>query len=213
MKSKKQIFLGKLLKLFKEKTCLTLAQLQLAFDCSGRTIQNTLQDIGYITSFTDNNKWYTLLLTPVYDENGLWFFNGIGFSKHGNMGETIAHFINKSTEGLTSIELQKILTVPCLSILSILHKDGKINRIDSHKGFVYFLKDNQKSNIQKLQLIEAKKKLFPKDADAIKILVALIHNPNFTAKDILADLKKDISCNLNSINIFIEYHQLEKKKK
>ena len=145
--------------------------------------------------------------------NLFFLFLGIGcFAADNNQlnnNETMVSVFSDSE----IIELQKILTVPCLSILSILHKDGKINRIDSHKGFVYFLKDNQKSNIQKLQLIEAKKKLFPKDADAIKILVALIHNPNFTAKDILADLKKDISCNLNSINIFIEYHQLEKKKK
>ena len=98
----------RLLKLFYDKKCLTLEALAEPLDYSIRSVQRLLKKTGYYSSFTHNNKWYVLHTTPSFNEMGLWFYKNIGFSKHGNLGQTIFYFINKSHQGLTAKEISEL---------------------------------------------------------------------------------------------------------
>ena len=88
--------LVKLDELFSQQYCWTIEQLTSELDYSAISIRRFLKQLGYFNSFTHNSKWYTLSSIPEFDKNGLWFYNQIGFSRHGNLNHNIVHFINKS---------------------------------------------------------------------------------------------------------------------
>jgi len=116
------------LTLFDQKKCLTIEEISQSLDYSFISIRRFLKAIGYHSSFTDNGKWYTLLTIPSFNKKGLWFHQKIGFSMHGNLNQTILHFINTSRQGLTAKELSDILSTPCPPVLNVMYKKKKIDR-------------------------------------------------------------------------------------
>ena len=83
-----------LIELFDQRKCYTIDQLHSAMDYSLISIRRFLKEIGYYSSFTHNSKWYTLKTIPSFTKSGIWFYKDIGFSKHGNLNQTILHFVD-----------------------------------------------------------------------------------------------------------------------
>jgi hypothetical protein len=81
--------------------------------------------------------WYTLHSIPSFNKRGLWFYQEIGFSKHGNLNQTISHFVNKSSQGLTAKELLEILLIPCHPVLNSMYKKNQIDRFNTLRGYVF----------------------------------------------------------------------------
>ena len=44
-----------------------------------------LSAIGYHSSYSHNGRYYTLHDLPRFDLEGLWQYDGIGFSRHGSL--------------------------------------------------------------------------------------------------------------------------------
>ena len=101
--------LKQLERLFSQKKCWRIDELHQLLNYSIISIRGFLKQVGYFSSFTHNNKWYTLSYLPVFDKNGLWFYEAIGFSKHGNLKKSILYFINKSPKGLSAEQLAELL--------------------------------------------------------------------------------------------------------
>ena len=129
--------LVKLNELFSQQCCWTIEQLASALDYSAISIRRFLKQLGYFSSFTHNNKWYTLSSIPDFDNNGLWFYTNIGFSRHGNLKQNFVHFINKSSPGLSAKQLAEILSIPCHAVLNHMYNSGAIDRFKSKSGLVY----------------------------------------------------------------------------
>ena len=55
-----------------------------------------LRELGYLSSYTHNGRYYTLAGVPDFDENGLWFHRGIGFSQVGTLKETAAQRLKRT---------------------------------------------------------------------------------------------------------------------
>ena len=104
---------SQLSELFKQQKCYRIDQLSRRLNYSLISIRRFLKVIGYYSSFTHNSKWYTLRSIPSFDKNGIWFYQDIGFCRHGNLNQTIGRFIDKSFQGLTAKDLLNILSVPC----------------------------------------------------------------------------------------------------
>jgi hypothetical protein len=83
---------NQLSELFKQKKCYTIEQLSHRLNYSLISIRRFLKVIGYYSSFTHNSKWYTLRSIPSFDNIGIWFYQDIGFCKHGNLNQTIWPF-------------------------------------------------------------------------------------------------------------------------
>ena len=201
-----------MLQLFKHNKCLTLENLRTFLNYSGRSAQRLLKSIGYYSSFTHNGKWYTLHNIPKFDNSGLWFYQGIGFSQWRNLNTTICHLIDNSANGLMASDLSKTLSTSCPPVLNRLYKANEIDRVKTHRGFVYLsvdqtIKGRQIVGIEKTQSLK-----LPSDTNTIRILVEFIRNPNRTFEDLALYLnQKGISCSANTIkNLFI-YFGLEKK--
>ena len=197
---------------FKLHKCLTLKYLSTSLNYSGRSVQRLLKTIGYYSSFTHNGKWYTLESIPVFDNNGLWFYEGIGFSIYRDLNATIGRLIDDSSKGLMAVDLSTILSTSCPPVLNRLYKTNKIDRVKINRGFVY-LSINRTIKSRQVACLEKSHSLQPiSDVHMITILVEFIRNPNRSFEQLASCLnQKRIFCNADTIKrIFISFG-LEKK--
>lgn len=95
---------------------------------SRMTVFRRLKEIGYRTSFTHAGRFYTLLDIPSFDELGLWFHQDAGFSRVGNLKESVAWHVEESQDGRTHSELQHVLCVRVHNVLLELFQEGRICR-------------------------------------------------------------------------------------
>ena len=75
--------------IFEKQSCWMIKPLAAKLDYSIRSVQRFLTAVGYYRSFTHNGGWYTLRSIPKFDRDGLWFYNDFGFSRAGNMTDTL----------------------------------------------------------------------------------------------------------------------------
>ena len=68
---------------------------------SMRSLYRDLSALGYLSSFTHKGRFYTLAGIPDFDEHGLWFHEGIGFSRAGTLIETVVRLVEASEAGRT----------------------------------------------------------------------------------------------------------------
>ena len=200
-------------KLFNKEKCLTIKDLSRVLEYSDRSVQRLLKKLGYYRSFTHNGKWYTLEYIPEFDENGLWFYQGIGFSKWRNLTATILSLVGNSVKGLTASDLSSLLSSSCPPILNKIYKARKINRVKTSRGFVYIsmnstTKERQLNNLTKTAI-------FPhlSDTDKITILAEYIRNPKRTCMELASQVKKKsgINCSTEMIKSLFVQLGLEKK--
>lgn len=200
-------------KLFHKEKCVTIQDISQALDYSGRSVQRLLKKLGYYSSFTHNGKWYTLEQIPEFDENGLWFYQGIGFSKLRDLAATINYLVDNSAKGLTASELSGILSSSCPPILNKMYKARKINRVKATRNFVYIsinsaIKKRQLNNLDKAAILQ-----HLSNSDKIIILAEHIRSPNSTCRELALQVKKKnrINCSAEMIkNLFVQLG-LEKK--
>ena len=103
---------GDVLKPFSRKQVLTKAELLQACGCSAMTAWRILRQQGYLTSYNHNAKYYTLARIAQFDEQGLWAYRDIRFSKWGTLPETVLGQIELSAAGMTARELEELLHDP-----------------------------------------------------------------------------------------------------
>jgi len=198
---------------FNKEKCVTIKDISQVLEYSSRSVQRLLKKLGYYSSFTHNGKWYTLEHIPEFDENGLWFYQGIGFSKWRNLTATILYLVENSVKGLTASELSSILSSSCPAILNKIHKTRKINRVKTSRGFVYIsmnfaTKERQLNNLDKAAILQ-----HLSDSDKVIILAEHIRTPNRTCRELALQVKKKsrIDCSAEMIKSLFVRLGLEKK--
>lgn len=207
--------LHRLQQLFMQKKCWTIEQLCQTMNYSATSIRRFLKELGYFSSFTHNSKWYTLSFIPDFNKEGIWFYEDIGFSKHGNLKKTILHLINKSTLGLSAKQLTEKLSTFCHAVLNHLYEDGVIDRFKGEKCFIYLSSDPKKKDRQlkriKLRISESINPSVLSAQAAVYVLIEFIKNPLASFFEISkAVAKKNIIATPESIARFFEEHDLKK---
>ncbi len=97
------------------------------------TVYRKLSELGYLTSYTHGNRYYTLEDIARFNEQGLWSCRSIGFSIHGTLLDTLVHCIDSADDGLLSEELKSLLQVNARPSLLKLFKQGRVTR-EKHLG-------------------------------------------------------------------------------
>jgi hypothetical protein len=205
----------RLVLLFDQKECWTIKELTHSLNYSTISIRRFLKSIGYFSSFTHNSMWYTLHSIPTFNKRGLWFYQKIGFSKHGNLKQTIFNFVSKSSQGLTAKELFEILMIPCHPVLNQMYKKDHIDRFNTQRGFVYLSIDDKKrqGQLKRLQsrLITAKE---PESLDAqaaVYVLVEYIKRPEASAIELSKAVEKRVvKASPEAITLLFKEHDLKK---
>jgi len=205
---------SQLAELFKQEKCYRIDELSRRLNYSLISIRRFLKVIGYYSSFTHNSKWYTLRSIPSFDKNGIWFYQDIGFCRHGNLNQTIGRFIDKSFQGLTAKDLFNILSVPCHPVLNQMYKKEKIDRFNTPKGFVYLTVSEGKKQLQlkRLQVLtppQKIKRLNPQTA--VYVLVEFIKDPKASFFELsVAVEKKGVKASQQAVAQLFKDYDLKK---
>lgn len=101
------------------------------------TAYRYLKKLDYVKSFSHACSYYTLRDIPEFDENGLWFFGEVSFSRWGNLQETLKHLILDSKSGHTHEEVQQLLKTRAHNALLTLVGSTDIAREKSSGVYVY----------------------------------------------------------------------------
>jgi len=205
----------RVVQLFDQEKCWTIEGLTRSLNYSTISIRRFLKDIGYYSSFTHNSMWYTLHTVPLFDKRGVWFYQEIGFSKHGNLKQTIVNFVNKSPQGLTAKEIFDILLVPCHPVLNQMYKKKQIDRFSTQRGFVYLSFDDKKRQRQfnrlQLKLIPAKKVQPLTPQASVYVLVEFIKRPDASFVELSKAVeKRKVRASPEAIAMLFKEHDLKK---
>jgi len=201
--------------LFDQKKCRTIEELTHSLNYSTISIRRFLKTIGYYSSFTHNSMWYTLHSIPSFNKRGLWFYQNIGFSKHGNLKQTIFNFVSKSPQGLTAKDLFEILLIPCHPVLNQMYKKNQIDRFNTQRGFVYLSIDNKKRQRQlnrlQSQLFTVKESESLNAQAAVYVLVEYIKHPEASVAELSKAVeKREVKASPEAITMLFKEHDLKK---
>jgi hypothetical protein len=122
-----------LLKMFRKKYIATIDEVFHVLDTNSRmSVFRRLKPIGYLTSFTDAGRYYTLPDIARFDALGLWFYQDVGFARTGTLKATVINLVNLSEAGMTPTEALNLLRLRVPNSLhNTLHgliKDGHLKR-------------------------------------------------------------------------------------
>jgi hypothetical protein len=208
-----------LLKSFSRKKILTRAELLEACGCSPMTAWRILHRQGYLTSYNHNAKYYTLASVPQFDEQGLWAWRDVRFSKWGTLPQTVVAQIELSALGMTARELEKLLHVPNVKpTLTHLMGEGRLQRAKIGGAMVYFANEPSRQQ-QQLQRREAEivrergARPLPDPQHVVALLVEMIRHPQQTPRQWARRLaRRGIRLRAAQIQAVLDHYQLSLKK-
>lgn len=179
-----------ILRLWQRKKVLTLPELTQILDASVRTVRRRLKSWKSLASFNKNGRFYTLPQIPQFDEQGLWFHDNIGFSRHGHLPQTLVALARQAPAGLTAAELGQRLRLDPRSFLWQFHQHPGLQR-QKHQGrFVYLAAESHQAKVQMARRADPETTLvLPAPAEAVLILVAAIKHPDWSPERIGASLR------------------------
>jgi len=198
-------------KRFQRVKVLTIEQLVGLLESSVITARRQLKKWKAYTSFNMNGRYYTLPGIPRFDENGIWKYQRILFSKYGTLRQTICQFIGRSETGLSARQIAQVVEVASnSSVFSHLQSISGIRR-ERHQGrFVYF--SDERYQEQKAALCQAQPARLPSDAEAVMILVQYIKHPQSSIEELAERVSgQGRSIERNAIHRFLKHHDLLKK--
>jgi hypothetical protein len=204
---------------FRKRPVLTIDELSKAVKATERTVFRVLKEMDYLSSFSHAGRYYTLRPIPSFDSQGLWFYDNIGFSKHGNLRATIIVLVKEASAGHTHEELQAKLQLRVHNTLADLVRDGLVNREQVDAVYVYV---NPNSKIAKTQ-VERRRAMIKVPqiesstlgvADVVEILLVVIRKPGASIPQIRGILgTKNIIVSDREIADVLDRYDLKKKIK
>ena len=187
-----------LLKLFESNEVVEFKDIQRALDNASRaTCFRYLQQVPYHRSYNYNGRYYTRKDPTRYDRFGLFWYEGIFFSRDNTLGETIRRLVWESEAGWTQRELQDVLRVRVQVVLLNTFHQGEVDREKFHGFYVYLHPDPavrgaQLNRRRERACLEVPAKVGePEIGDPviIQVLLTLLHHPGATAADVVRYLR------------------------
>jgi len=191
---------------------MTIDQLAASLEITSRNTHRHLKKWRTLTSYNHNGRFYTLPEVTCFNEDGLWHYRDIYFSRYGNLRKTFIHLVRNSDSGLGGKEAAHILKLNPQSFLSHFREDSHLRREKFGRCFIYFSSDPLLYEKQ----VSKRKKFFAgplmTDTVAIVVLVEKITHPLLEIPDLSRRLQKQgINVTTESIADFFARHNLLKK--
>jgi hypothetical protein len=162
--------------LFIEQPCWTIEPLAARLRYSIPSVRRFLSEVGYYSSFTHNGSWYTLRSIPRFEQDGLWFYRDIGFSRAGSLTNTLVELTTRSAAGMTAERLGEILHCRCHSVLVHLWRRGRLQRCRIGRSHVYLAADPAIAEVQRQSSESLALVRLPAEIEVL-VLVEFIKNP------------------------------------
>jgi len=146
-----------LLTYLNKKKIVTMDEVKVFLNTNTRmTAFRKLSQINYITSCSHSGKYYTLKRIARFNQNGIWIFKSVVFSKYGTLKKTLENMIENSSRGYTASELNSLLKIKVEDALSELSKSKVVIRKKMTGVYVYYSKS---SNLYKQQELKRKNRI------------------------------------------------------
>lgn len=113
------------------------------------SIYRDLKELDYCSSYSHAGKYYTLSEVACFNDDGLWQYDGIGFSRYGTLKETVYHLVDNSDTGHHHEELQCLLKIRAHNTLLGLVCEKRLRRIGRKKLYLYVSGDFQRAGEQR----------------------------------------------------------------
>jgi len=206
--------LQKVLARFRVRKVMTVVELALQMQCSSRTVHRRLQDWQAIHSYNQNGRYYVLPSVPTFDSSGLWRYRDIGFSRYGNLTETLIALVGHSPAGLSAPELGRLLGMEPRSFLWLFRNHPALTREKLHGHFVYFATEaalyRQQRDGRMIMDAHARR---PPDSEVIAILVETIKHPDQSLEQLCRHLNRQgLHVTEPAVSSLFAYHGLDPKK-
>ncbi len=204
-------------KLFDKEKVVAIEALKNTLDTDfSKTVFRYLKEIGYLSSYNNAGKFYTLLNIPRFDEYGLWHYESAYFSRFGTLKSTIGSTIDDSHEGFTHGELKQLLRCRVQNTLNDLIKSNIVARELIHGLFVYVSADQGKAAGQ---ISQRERKGTEKRQDmaielplVVEILLELLRSPIWDSKTLSRSLHiRNISVTERQVKQVLDHYSLKKK--
>ncbi len=183
---------------FKKNIVMDIDDLTKQTHASKITVFRNLKEIGYITSYNQNGKYYTLLETANFDSSGIFDHKGILFFRDGGIQELVIKEIDSSEKGYTAEELSNKIRTRVSNQLHQFVKKGLIIRRKYADFYVYYSIDEA---AQQKQITNREKELkvpstiedseISAEKKTIRILLKIIQNPNLEPYDVGKRLREE----------------------
>lgn len=191
---------------------------------SRMTVFRRLSEAGYLTSYSHAKRFYTLRRVPQFDQAGLWQHQGVCFSRHGTLKETVVRLVEEVEAGRFHRDLREQLQVRVHNTLLNLVRQQRIGREPFADEYLYVSADRTRAAAQvavRRQYAERASQSGPgrtREAAApsvvIAVLLELIHGAEVTldARAISARLRgRGLSASVEQVEGIFASHGLEKK--
>ena len=175
---------------------------------SRTTALSRLSVLGYLTSYSHAGRYYTLRGIPDFDADGLWLYEGVGFSTHGMLKDTVPVLVDRSDAGLFHRDLQARLQVRVHNTLLDLLQSERIARELSVAGYLYVSADPGRAIAQLARRREQDQAGVQVTAPAspalvIEVLMEVIHAARIRADPVA------VAARLSSRGVAISVEQVE----
>ena len=198
---------------FQTRKILTIDELSELLRCSAITCRRRLKQWHALTSYNQNNRYYTLRSIPRFNKKGLWRHGGVFFSKHGTCKQTVVHFVRISEKGLSNTELAKVLGENPNSLLAHFKEVPGITKERHGRDIVYFSGEQEVYTRQKHKRFppEPPMRQLPTDALKIVILVEVIKHPGRSITEVAEGLVKSGQAITESmIHLLFDFYGIKK---
>jgi len=157
-----------------------------------RTARRMLSLWNAYRSYNQNGRYYVLPAVARFDADGLWRYRKIGFSKYGNLTQTLLGLVHNSSAGLSAAELGGLLGMQPHGFLSLFREHPALRREKYQGRFVYFSTDEARYAEQsKARHNRVRRTEMPGDAEAVAILVAAIKYPGLSAQRLCRKVERE----------------------
>lgn len=141
-----------LTRLFQRQSIADLATLSAALETTSRmSVFRRLSALGYLSSYSHDGRFYTLRDIPPFDQDGLWRYQGVCFSRDGSLKATVERLIEQSDAGRTHSELHVRLQVRVHNTLLDLVDGRRIGRETLRGHYLYVSADLKRAESQRMQ--------------------------------------------------------------
>lgn len=204
----------KTLKAFRARKVLTIEELATLLRSSLPTARRRLKAWNAFTSYNKNGRYYVLPSVPTFDSNGLWRYRDIGFSRYGNLTETLIAVVRNSQAGLNAAELGRLLGMEPYSFLWLFRNHPALIREKHHGRLVYFAAERDLYHQQRdgRMIMDAQaRRLF--DSEVIAIFVEAIKHPDWSLEQLCRHLNRQgLHLTEQAVSNLFACHGLDLKK-
>jgi hypothetical protein len=193
---------------------MTLTQLMESLSCSQRSVQRYLREWRCLSSYNHNGKYYVLPDVPRFNRFGIWRYDDIGFSRYGNLKETVLGLIENAKAGMTAAEMGEVMGVNPHSFMSQFRNDPRLRREKRRGRLVYFCSRLEVCEAQRRErILKEPPVALPSDVQAVIILVYLIKNPDATIDELVTNIQKEQKgIEREMVERLLEHHGIQEKK-